>query len=127
MGCQHLRIIFCDSPVLAPVSTVSTYPLNSVALLLGDGNSLCTRRQGRVVVGILAQKLEELVGVRGNQLGQLRVAGTELLQDGLEHLRLLLHHLAQLLELGVVAEEVEVAQVAGTTAGSGGSGSGSSS
>jgi hypothetical protein len=45
-----------------------------------------------------------------DQLCQLWVTSADLLEDRLEHLGLLLHDLAELLELGVVAEEVEVAQ-----------------
>lgn len=63
-----------------------------------------------IVAGRLAKQGEELVGVSGDQLGELRVAGAELLEDGLEHLGLLLHHLAELLELGVGAEPLEIAQ-----------------
>lgn len=88
-----------------------SYPLDSIALLLGDRNSLGTRGQRNIVIGIFAKELEELIGIRGNELSQLRVAGTKLLEDGLEHLRLLLDNLAELLELGVMSQEVEVTQV----------------
>jgi hypothetical protein len=47
----------------------------------------------------------------GNQLRKLRVTGTKLLKDGLQHLGLLLDDLAELLKLGVVAQEVQVAEV----------------
>lgn len=43
------------------------------------------------------------MGIGGNQLGELRVACTELLENRLEHLRLLLDYLAELLKLSVVA------------------------
>lgn len=43
-----------------------------------------------------------------NELCDLRVTGRNLLKNGLEHLRLLLNELAQLLEMGVIPEEIEV-------------------
>ena len=43
-------------------------------------------------------------------MGQLGVASTELLQNGLKHLWLLLDNLAKLLELSVMAEEVQIAE-----------------
>ena len=46
------------------------------------------------------------------------------MQDGLEHLRLLLHDLAELLELGVIPKEIEVPEARGPR---GCSGSGRSS
>jgi hypothetical protein len=38
-----------------------------------------------------------------DELGQLRISSTDLLQDRLEHLRVLLHDLSKLLELGVIS------------------------
>lgn len=43
-----------------------------------------------------------------NELCDLRVTGRDLLKNGLEHLRLLLNELAQLLEMRVIPEEIEV-------------------
>lgn len=99
---------------MSPSSPASgdAYSLNGIALVLCDGNGLCARRQGHVVVGALSEQLKELVGVRGNELRQLGVPGAELLKYGLQHLRLLLDNLAQLLELGVVPKKVQVAHVA---------------
>jgi hypothetical protein len=102
-----------------------TYPLNGVPLLLSHGNGLSTRGQGGVIVSILAKQAEELLGVLGDQLGKLGVASTQLLQDGLQHLGLLLDNLTQLLELGVVSQEVQVAESLSTSS-SGGDGGGSS-
>src|SRR3569833_1162964 len=102
---------------------METYPLNGIALLLGHRASLGARGQRSVVIGVLAKEAEELLRVLGDQLRQLRVASTKLLQDRLQHLGLLLHTLAELLELGVMSQEVEVAQ-AGLAAG-GGSGNSS--
>jgi hypothetical protein len=62
-----------------------------------------------VLTKILAQQLQELLGVLTNHRGDLGVACGDLLQDGLEHVRLLLDELAELLEVGVVAQEIEVA------------------
>lgn len=87
-----------------------THPLNGVALLLGDLNGLRTGWQRHVVVNLLAEKLQELVGVVGDQLSKLGVAGTELLENRLQHLGLLLDDLTELLELSVVSEEVQVAE-----------------
>jgi transcription initiation factor IIE alpha subunit len=53
-----------------------------------------------------------LVWICSNQLGQLRIAGSELLENWLEHLRLLLNNLAELLELSIVSQKVEVTQIA---------------
>lgn len=85
-----------------------THPLNGLALLLSDADLLRARWQLHVLVAVLCQQLHELFGVLRNDLRQLRIASRDLLQDGLEHLRLLLHDLTKLLELWVVAEEVEV-------------------
>lgn len=91
--------------------TQQAQTINSLALLLRDRNGMRSGREGRVLVAAgLAEQLEELVLVLGDELGELRVAGAELLQYRLEHLRLLLHDLAELLELRVLAEEVEVAE-----------------
>lgn len=49
---------------------------------------------------------------------QLRVSGSQLLKNGLQHLGLLLYDLTELLELWVVAKEVEVSQITGTTSSS---------
>ena len=53
-----------------------------------------------------------MVWICSNQLGQLRIAGSKLLKDWLEHLRLLLNNLAELLELSIVSQKVEVTQIA---------------
>lgn len=45
-----------------------------------------------------------------NQSSQLWVTSSNLLQDRLEHLRILLDDLSQLLELRVISEEIEVAK-----------------
>lgn len=117
--------------VLAPIIIQSkeesgdTYSLNGVPLLLGHGNSLSSWRQGGIVISVLAEQAEELLGVLSYQLGKLRVASAKLLQDRLEHLGLLLDNLAKLLELGVVSQEVQVAE--SLSAGSCGSDGGSSS
>lgn len=104
-----VRILVTRQKIKRGNKRKKTYTLDSVALLFGHGNSLGTGGQGRVVVvAIFAQQAQELVRVLRNKLGQLGVTSTELLQDRLEHLGLLLDNLAELLELGIVAEEVEV-------------------
>ena len=45
-----------------------------------------------------------------DQLSQLWVSSANLLKDRLEHLRLLLDDLSELLELGIVSEEIKIAQ-----------------
>ena len=108
----------------------STHSLDGIALLLSHTNSLSTRGQRRIVVIILAKQAQELVRVLGDQLGELGVSGTQLLENGLKHLRLLLDNLAELLELGIISEEIQVSKIpsgATTTGSGGGSGSGSTS
>lgn len=92
--------------IKVPASVVIlTYALDSFTLLLGDVDSVSTRGQGSVVVCILHKQLHKLLRMLLNQLGQLRITRIHLLEDRLEHLRLLLHNLSQLLELRVVAQE----------------------
>jgi len=92
-----------------------TYPLNSRSLLLRDADGVRARRQRRAVLALapaLAEQLDELIRVLLDQRCELRVPGRDLLHERLEHLRLRLHHLPQLLELLVVAQEVEAAAAA---------------
>jgi hypothetical protein len=98
-----------------------TYALNGVPLLRCDRNSLCTRGQVGLIIliKVLTQQLQELLGVLSDDLSNLGVASGNLLQNGLEHVGLLLHELAKLLEVGVAAEEVQVGK--GIVAISGGS------
>ncbi len=97
---------------LIAVETKAAQPFDSIALLLGDSNGLGSGGKGRVVVpAALSEEAQELLGILGDQLGQLGVTRAELLKDGLEHLRLLLDYLAQLLELGVGSKEVKVAEI----------------
>lgn len=85
--------------------------LNGVALLLGDGDLVGSGGQRCVVISShLTKKAKELFGVLGDELSELGVAGAQLCENRLEHLRLLLDNLAQLLELGVVTKEVEVSK-----------------
>ena len=62
----------------------------------------------------------------GDQLSKLRVTSADLLENGFKHLRLLLHNLSQLLELRIVAQEVQ-AVAAERTASASPSGTSSSS
>jgi hypothetical protein len=52
-----------------------------------------------------------------DNLSNLGVASGHLLQDRLEHLRLLLYQLAELLEVGVAAKEIQVCVTTGRTTG----------
>jgi hypothetical protein len=51
-----------------------------------------------------------------DKLGELWVSSTDLLQDGLQHLRVLLHDLSELLELRIISQEVKVSQSTGWSA-----------
>lgn len=97
------KIIFAKAPD-------RTYALDSIALLFGDGDSLGSRGQGRIVIAVLAKQTQELLRVLCDEVGELRIAGAKLLENGLQHLRLLLDDLTELLKLGVVAQKVEVAE-----------------
>jgi len=56
----------------------------------------------------------------------LGVPGTKLLEDGFQHLGLLLDHLTELLELGIMPEKVQISQVRAAFLSNSGSGGGSS-
>jgi hypothetical protein len=93
----------------------ATQTLDSLTLLLCNGNGLCTWGQRRIVVSILGKQLQELLRVGCDHLRQLGVALTDLLQNRFKHLGLLLYDLSQLLELWVVAQEVEAVGVERTS------------
>jgi hypothetical protein len=86
-----------------------THPLDRSPLILRDANLLCSRRQRRIPLRILRQQLQKLLWILADQRRQLRVARPDLLQNRLQHARLRLHNLAQLLELRVRAQEIQVA------------------
>lgn len=96
------REVGLDSLVLREAKASET--LNSIALLLCNGNTDGT------TLATLAEEVKELIGVLCDHLGELRVTSSELLQDRLQHLGLFLYELTHLLELGVVTEEIEVAE-----------------
>jgi hypothetical protein len=98
----------------------ATQALDSLTLLLCNGNGLCARGQRRIVVSVLGKQLQELLRVGGNHLSQLGVTLTNLLQDRLEHLGLLLYDLSQLLELWVVAQKVKAIGIERTSTSTGG-------
>ena len=70
------------------------------------------RWQRNIIVSILSKKLHELLRILRDDLRELRIAGRDLLQDGFKHLWLLLDDLSQLLELWVIAQEVEISGIA---------------
>lgn len=109
----------CGTELAGPSACASrragSYPLDSFPLFLGHADGLSPRRHGRVLVDIFTQQLKELVGVLSDELRKLRVTGANLLQNRLEHLRLVLDDLAQLLELRVVSKKVQVAQPTSST------------
>lgn len=94
-----------------------TYALNSISLIFRNTDRLCTRRKH--VFTVFTQQLEKLFFVLANELRDLRVTSGDLLKNGLEHLRLLLNKLTQLLEMRVVTKEIEVRKcfATGTTTG----------
>ena len=98
----QLGHISLSNPAL---SQILTYALDGLALLLGDVDGVRTRGQGSIFICVLHEQLHELLGMLLNQLRQLGVTGVDLLQDGLEHLRLLLHDRSQLLELRIVTQK----------------------
>lgn len=61
-----------------------------------------------VLTEILAQQLQELLRVLSNHRSNLGVASCNLLQNGLQHVGLLLDELTELLEVGIAAQEVQV-------------------
>lgn len=71
-----------------------TYTFNSCSLFLGNTDGLGSWRKGCIVITTLTQKLKELLLVETNQLSELRIPGTDLLKDWLEHLRVLLDKLS---------------------------------
>jgi hypothetical protein len=99
-----------------------TYSLDGFPLLLGYADGLSTWGKSGIVICVLTQKVQELIRVSGNQLSELGVAGAELLQNGLQHLWLLLDDLSELLKLSVTAQEVEVTKTLSSLSSGGGSG-----
>lgn len=101
----------------------NTYALNGIPLLRCDGNGLCTWGQVGLIIliKVLTQQLQELLGVLSDDLGNLGVASRNLLQNGLKHVGLLLNELAKLLEVGVAAEEVQAGKGIATSTSGGGS------
>jgi hypothetical protein len=83
---------------------------------------LSTRRQSLVIfTKVLSEQLKELFRVLSNNLSNLGVASGNLLQDGLEHLGLLLYQLTELLEVRVAAKEIQVCITTSRTTGTSGS------
>lgn len=98
----------------------ATYTLDCITLFWRNTNVLCARRQRNTLsVVALGEQLHELLGITGNQLRKLRIRGADLLQDVLEHGRLLLNKLPQVLEGGIVAQEVKILPFASLQAGGG--------
>lgn len=84
-----------------------TYSLDCISLLFRHMDLLRTRRQ-LLLLEIFTEQLQELFLVLPDELRDLRVACGHLLQDRFEHCRVLLHQLAKLLEMGVVAQEIQI-------------------
>lgn len=93
--------ICLNSLILCEPKAYQTF--NGIALLLRDRDLVDSGRQwGIFISSRLAEKAEELLRVLCDELSELRVTGTELLKNWLEHLGLLLDYLTELLELGIV-------------------------
>jgi len=90
-----------------PVESKTAQPLDGLAFLLRDTDSLGARGHGSVVVAILCKKLHKTLGILLDYLRQLRVAGSHLLQNWFKHLWLLLYDLPKLLELWIVTQKIE--------------------
>lgn len=88
-----------------------THSLNCRLFLHSNLDGLGSWWERRIVITIFTQQLHELVLVRGNQICQLWVTSCDLLKDSLEHCWVLLYDLAKLLELRVVAQKLQVAQI----------------
>ena len=56
--------------------------------------------------------MKKLVRVGSDELGEPGVASTELLKNRLQHLGLLLNDLPKLLELRIMSEKIQIAQLA---------------
>lgn len=92
-----------------------THSFNSLSFLFRNANSLGPGRQRCVLVGILTEQLQELVRVLANQLRELWIPGAYLLQDWLEHARLCLNYLTQLLELWIGSKKIKITEPAGAS------------
>lgn len=103
-SCEHLVSLQFKASNLE-----SAYPINRVPFLLCDKHLLSSRRSRCITFGFLAQQLQELIRMILDHLSKLRVPGANLLEDRLQHLRLSLDDLAELLELRIIAKKVEIA------------------
>lgn len=90
------------------IKSAETHPFDGFPFFLGNGHTLCTWRQREafLVVSTFGQQLHELFRIARNHLSERRVAGSNLLQHILEHLRLLLDELAEVLEGRIFTQEV---------------------
>lgn len=80
-----------------------SYPFDRGSLFLSHADLLCSGREWRIAICILAEQLQKLLRVLPYQLRHLRVTRAELLKDRFKHMRLCLDDRAQLLELGIGA------------------------
>jgi hypothetical protein len=62
---------------------VRTYPFDGIPFLLGYADRLGARRQLGIVPNIFGQKLEKLILILSNELSELRVPSSDLLEDRL--------------------------------------------
>ena len=85
----------------------ATHSFDGFSLLFSNADGLGTGGQSGIVVNILSEKRHEGFGILADELCDLGVTSSNLLKDGLQHLRLSLNELAKLLELGVVSKELQ--------------------
>jgi hypothetical protein len=62
---------------------VKTYPFDGIPLLLCYADRLGARRQLGIVSNIFGQQLEKLFLILSNELSELRVSSSDLLEDRL--------------------------------------------
>lgn len=99
-----------------------THSLNSLSFLFRNANGLSSGRQWGVLIGILAEQLQELIWILANQLCKLWISGAYLLQNRLEHAWLCLHYLTQLLELWISSKKIKITKSACASFATGSSG-----
>lgn len=73
-----------------------------------------TRGERLIIIRLLTQELQELFLILANELRNLGVSSGDLLEDGFEHLWLLLDQLTKLLEVGVIPQKFEAREFSTT-------------
>lgn len=87
---------------------------NGISLFFRNMNLSRTRGERLIIIRLLTQELQELFLILANELRNLGVSSGDLLEDGFEHLWLLLDQLTKLLEVGVIPQKFEAREVSTT-------------